>query len=526
MLHGVCIRNGKMHLNTSTSARAHRCVRLDVVKEDGSLTASKCFCPRSTEQRGMQARVLVDSLGQWVLKLATAQSGRQFQPGREACFLRRLRSVAWAPRLLCDSAEGFVAAVAGEPVSPHNLPLDWRSQVGTMLSDLYEHGIRHNDIWRPPGLQQAWWFGGASTEVMVRRNGRMSLVDFGWATSHDGRRCGCHVDDRNMHPQLSMYGMADVVSVHLLAQYEAVRDDPVLGTLSFCGAFNNSLSTSGSPHLARSQKASDHPTAEPDPIAAGHGPEGDCAHGTGGFFDLPTPSSYSQLGRDGTGWGPDKASLLRVFGSHLRACMIACRRCPQCAAFTPSPFWSGAPQTRKCQWSSTCKPLAHSDGAPTWHGGAIPIFGRGKPAVRAGGKAPSLVMPPLDATSSNGLPTARAVAEAAVGYCGGTPVEEYIAGTCKSSMGKGGWHLRELVGNLTVTGPLAEDGLTTDIVARCAAACAACSACAFFSVNLYNDDCSWFKNCDMTALETIPRGYRTFRRQWISRSETNQISPD
>ena len=33
-----------------------------------------------------------------------------------------------------------------------------------------------------------------------------------------------------------MYGMADVVSVHLLAQYEGVRDDPVLGTLSFCGA--------------------------------------------------------------------------------------------------------------------------------------------------------------------------------------------------------------------------------------------------------------------------------------------------
>ena len=76
--------------------------------------------------------------------------------------------------------------------------------------------------------------------------------------------------------------------------------------------------------------------------------------------------------------------------------------------------------------------------------------------------------------------------------------------------GKGGWHLRDLVDNLTETGPLAADGLTPEIVARCAAACAACPACAFFSINLYRDTCNWYRRCNLTALNPTPRGFRTF----------------
>ena len=128
----------------------------------------------------------------------------------------------------------------------------------------------------------------------------------------------------------------------------------------------------------------------------------------------------------------------------------------------------------------------------------------------------------LGGPSSTATPTAgpraiskapQAILQAPVGHCGGTPLN--VVGQCleKGDKGgdKGGWRLRYLVSNLTETGPLHAAGLTTDIVARCAAACAACSQCAFYSVSLYNDDCSWYRSCDLAALKTVPGGYRTFR---------------
>jgi hypothetical protein len=148
-------------------------------------------------------------------------------------------------------------------------------------------------------------------------------------------------------------------------------------------------------------------------------------------------------------------NAFRTFGSHLRACMAACRGCSQCAAFTPSGL------TGKCHWSSTCMPLADGD-APVWHGGAIPTFSRDSPA-RHEGAVRTFIRPP-DAAQ-------RAIIDAPTGHCGGTDVHLYKPGRCAhETRGKGGWHLREMIGNLTETGPLAAAGLTPNIVARCAAA--------------------------------------------------------
>ena len=355
-------------------------------------------------------------------------------------------------------------------------------------------------------------YGGTSIEVMVRRTGRLSLVDFGWATSNDGWRCGDGVDDRYIHPQLSMYGTADVVLSHLLAQYEALRDDAGLNknnsSLSFCGASSVTLPTPAHPSKHRRGTFPNDMLLKSFTKYQLKAVPSDCTHGTAGYFDMPAPSKFDDLGKDSTGWGPDKANAFGTFGSHLRACMAACQSCSQCAAFTPSTL------TGKCHWSSTCKPWTPIDGdAPVWHGGAIPAFSRGVPArhegaVRTFGRSPDAAL--------------QGIIDAPTGHCGGTDVIPYAPPFCsKEARGKGGWHLRELVGNLTETGPLDAAGLTPDIVGRCAAACAMCSTCAFFSVSLYNDDCSGYASCELATLSTTPGGYRTFQMALKGRRQSN-----
>ena len=97
-----------------------------------------CFCPRSgkTTQVGLQSRVLFDSLSKWVLKVSPHVGAKGFNPQREACFLRRLQTAAWAPQLLCHSDIGVVYEAVGEPVSPHNLPRDWQAQTRSVFIPL------------------------------------------------------------------------------------------------------------------------------------------------------------------------------------------------------------------------------------------------------------------------------------------------------------------------------------------------------------------------------------------------------
>ena len=159
----MCLPDGLLRLNFSHAE--HQCVRLQTA------VGASCFCPLGKVQVGMQSRVLFNSQGTWVLKLRGLSD---FQPDREACFLRRLRNVAWAPQLLCHSAHGMVFEAMGEPVNPQTLPHDWEAQTATILTDLQARGIRHNDIWRM-GKFSPWMYGGTAIEVMVRRTtGRLT----------------------------------------------------------------------------------------------------------------------------------------------------------------------------------------------------------------------------------------------------------------------------------------------------------------------------------------------------------------
>ena len=45
----------------------------------------------------------------------------------------------------------------------------------------------------------------------------------------------------------------------------------------------------------------------------------------------------------------------------------------------------------------------------------------------------------------------------------------------------------------------------------CAALCRTCAHCVFVSFNLANDDCSWYRHCDLGELQDRQGGYRSMR---------------
>ena len=127
---GTCRPGGRLTLGFSHTQplKAHQCVQLQTT----GAAEAMCFCSIKTAQVGAQSRVLFDSLGKWVLKVSP-HVGAAFNPQREACFLRRLQTAAWAPQLLCHSDIGVVYEAVGEPVSPHNLPRDWQAQTRSVF---------------------------------------------------------------------------------------------------------------------------------------------------------------------------------------------------------------------------------------------------------------------------------------------------------------------------------------------------------------------------------------------------------
>ena len=116
------------------------------------------------------------SNAKFVLKLAKQASSLSAQ---DACVLKQLQGTRVAcPRLMCASASAILMESAGVPVSPANLPSNYRAQVSVMLDSLQSLGFRHNDIWK------RWIYGKKyELEILVDLQGRLRLVDFGTATS-------------------------------------------------------------------------------------------------------------------------------------------------------------------------------------------------------------------------------------------------------------------------------------------------------------------------------------------------------
>ena len=87
-------------------------------------------------------------------------------------WLRKLQSTKIVPRLLFtnDQKQAFATEYVGEPICAATVPKDWEAQRDHILAILQQHNCRHNDI-KP-------------SEILVQ-NGRLRLVDFGWASLAD-----------------------------------------------------------------------------------------------------------------------------------------------------------------------------------------------------------------------------------------------------------------------------------------------------------------------------------------------------
>ena len=89
---------------------------------------------------------------------------------REACVLRALRRFVWAPRLLCVGEDFILTTFVGRRACLEHAPADHKSQIAAILNDLSAAGVRHNDLHKVN-----------DTDFVVGSDGRMSLLDYGWA---------------------------------------------------------------------------------------------------------------------------------------------------------------------------------------------------------------------------------------------------------------------------------------------------------------------------------------------------------
>ena len=113
-----------------------------------------------------QARVFIDLAADTIEKEVISLSEYGILQ-RELAWLDRLQGVDWIPKLLRSSGNVLTLSYEGEPLRQHNLPADWSRQAEAILTALEEFDCSHNDI---------------KCDNIVVRSGRMSLIDFGWAT--------------------------------------------------------------------------------------------------------------------------------------------------------------------------------------------------------------------------------------------------------------------------------------------------------------------------------------------------------
>jgi predicted Ser/Thr protein kinase len=102
---------------------------------------------------------------------------------REVCVLTRLQHFQWAPKLLKSTKDTITMSNVGQPVTKDTLPPDYATQFRNILTDMESVGVQHNDIIFPCSTTSF-----RKHEVMVHE-GRLSLIDFNWATIDRGVPC-------------------------------------------------------------------------------------------------------------------------------------------------------------------------------------------------------------------------------------------------------------------------------------------------------------------------------------------------
>ena len=104
---------------------------------------------------------------------------------REIFWLQYLneKGYNWCPKFwgIDPISKAIYMEYVGERINKNNAPENWEEQLQKILDDLRSEEIQHNDI-KP-------------TEVLVK-DGKIHVIDFGWATKGTDWSCGQNFDAR------------------------------------------------------------------------------------------------------------------------------------------------------------------------------------------------------------------------------------------------------------------------------------------------------------------------------------------
>lgn len=121
---------------------------------------------------------------------------------REVYWLKEIgkHNFTWAPRLISAQKPWLAMEYVGELINKTNLPPDWRQQVIQIQQDMQKISLRHNDL--------------KGTEVLVdRRDGKIKIIDFGWASKGADWSCGQNFD-RRTKPHRCYNDLRGIVARH------------------------------------------------------------------------------------------------------------------------------------------------------------------------------------------------------------------------------------------------------------------------------------------------------------------------
>lgn len=161
---------------------------------------------------------------------------------RETCVLKLLQQFSWAPRLLSFSNTSITTTDVGSPITPINIPADYAIQVDKIIKDMQSVGIKHNDITYPCKKNQPLYTcqpnASVNTTIITFRGsklpkiefmvleGRLSLIDFNWATINDTAPCGEFGSSKTLfHPGWKPCN--DAFVLNKLKVYHDIRTNPM-----------------------------------------------------------------------------------------------------------------------------------------------------------------------------------------------------------------------------------------------------------------------------------------------------------
>ena len=133
---------------------------------------------------GLTSRLYFDATRTLVLKEYHLYYSVHTPRERETCVLQKLQQFPWAPRLFCTGTDYILTSYSGQPACRERLPQDYMAQVATIISDIKSVGVRHNDLQKSSKS--------AVTDFLIdERTGRLSLVDYGWASLNGSLAMNC-----------------------------------------------------------------------------------------------------------------------------------------------------------------------------------------------------------------------------------------------------------------------------------------------------------------------------------------------